>query len=417
MYTLVSTYLKPKGLSQTYGPYDISLQTLRTIKSTYIDGYIELANVALTDNIFVTIDEFRELNLPMRDNHTFEYWLRYIGNKTIPGVEIRPDYITREVKSRNVLHAGYKVDLCKRTQAPNNTLAIGDMNDVYLRKENVDVNILRTRSLTTVNGFFHPHVPYYDGVAIVGGGSQCKYLGKLQVGLWSFSGIGDVQMIPIKEDMIHRFKTGVLLANKAIVDMNTDIENKSILVFIAGYMLTGTNLVSVMSDVTGVIKIDMRAFDLVRRVTQAHGHINLESAGFTYDPEDSSLTQFSANKILSDVVTKKIMSLPQSFIAIIDTPSLSITRHPIAKTGLIDRRISITEPNLPIIDSCGRCPEYWIQSQNTAYSIHLPHSYYEKHLHETRKQFTYDRFNTAIEVDGFQEHNYQFLKLISVKLA
>lgn len=417
MYTLVSTYLKPKGLSQTYGSYDISLQTIKTIKNTYIDGYIELSNVALTDNIFVTIDEFRELNLPMRDDHTFEYWLRYIGKKTIPGSEIRPDYITREVKSRNVLHAGYRVDLCKRTQAPDASLGIGDMNDLYLRKENVDVNMLRTRSLTTVNGFFHPHVPYYDGVAIVGGASQSKFLGKTQVGLWSFSGVGDVQMVSIKEDMVHRFKEGVPLANKAIIDLNMDIENKSILIFIAGYMLTGTSLVSIMSDVTGVIKIDMRAFNLVRRVTQAYGHINLESAGIAYDATDSSLKQLSTVGILSDVVAKKILSLPQSFIAVVDTPSLSITRHPVTKTGLIDRRISLTEPNLPIIDSCGRCPEYWIQKQNTAYSIHLPHSYYERHLHETRKQHTYDRFNAAIEVDGFQEHNYEFLKLISVKLA
>lgn len=417
MYTLVSTYLKPKGQSQTYGAYDISLQTIKTIKNTYIDGYIELSNVALTDNIFITIDAFKELNLPMRDDHTFEYWLRYIGKRTIPGTEVRPDYVTREVKSRNVLHAGYRVDLCKRTHAPNAALAIGDMNDVYLRKESVDVNMLRTRSLTTVNGYFHPHVPYYDGVAIVGGGSQTKYLGKLQVGLWSFSGVGDIQMIPIKEDMVHRFKTGVLLSNKAIVDMSMNIENKSILVFVAGYMLTGTNIVSIMSDVTGVVKIDMRAFDIIRRITQAYGRINLESAGITYDPTDLSLKQFGANKILSDVVTKKILTLPQSFIAIIDTPSLSITRHPLVKTGMIDRRISLTEPNMPIIDSCGRCPEYWIHGQNTAYSIHLPHGYYEHHLHETRKQYTYDRFNAAIDVDGYQEHQYEFLKLVSVKLA
>lgn len=417
MYTLVSTYLKPKGLSQTYDSYDISLQTIRYIKSNYIDGYIELGNKALSDNIFITIDAFRELNLPMREDHTFEYWLSYIGDRTIPGTEIRPDYVTRVVKARNAIQAGYRFDLCKRTQAPEATVALGDLNDVYLRKEDVNLNLLRKRSLTTVNGYFHPHVPYYDGVAIVGGGSHCKYLGELQVGLWSFAEVADIQMIPIKEDMVHKFKSGVLLSNKAIIDMNTNIENKSILVFVAGYLLSGSNVVSVMSDVTGVVKIDMRAFDIIRKITQAYGHINLESVGIPFDKKETSLIQFGSAKMISDVVAKKVLTLPQSFIAIVDTPSLSMTRQPIPRTGIFDRRIHVTEPNLPIIDSCGRCPEYWIQYQNVAYSINLPNSYYENHLHETRKQFTYDRFNTAIEVNGFQEHNYEFLKLISVRLA
>lgn len=417
MYTLVSTYLKPKGLSQTYANYDISLQAIRYIKSNYIDGYIELENKALTDNIFITIDAFRELDLPMREDHSFEYWLTYIGNKTIPGTEVRPDYVTREVKARNAIQAGYRFDLCKRTQTPDATVALGDLNDVYLRKEDVKLDVLRKRSLTTVNGYFHPHVPYYDGVAIVGGGSHCKYLGELQVGLWSFSEVGDIQMIPIKEDMVHKFKSGVLLANKAIIDMNMNIENKSILVFVAGYLLSGSNLVNIMSDTTGVIKIDMRAFDVIKKVTQAYGHISLESIGIPFDKKETSLIQFGAAKTISDVVAKKILTLPQSFIAIVDTPSLSMTRQPIPRTGLSDRRIYLTEPNLPIIDSIGRCPEYWIQKQNVAYSINIANSYYENYLHETRKQFTYDRFNKAIEVNGFQEHNYEFLKLVSVKLV
>ena len=83
MYKLVSTFLKPKGISNTYQNIDISLMMVGFIQDNFLDGYIELSNVNLDDNVFLTIQDFRQINLPYRLDQTFEYWLSFIGNKTI----------------------------------------------------------------------------------------------------------------------------------------------------------------------------------------------------------------------------------------------------------------------------------------------------------------------------------------------
>lgn len=415
MYRFVSSYLKPRGASYTYQDIDISLKTIEFIQNEYIDGYIELSNPALDDNIFITIQEFRELKLPHRLDQTFEYWLAYIGNSTIVGTENRPNYGTNIVRSRNAAQSSYKYDLCKRSLSPTANIAIGDMNDLYVRKEDVDLTMLRNRSLTTVNGYLHPHVPYYDGIAIVGGGSQHKIIGNLNVGILSFVTVGDIQMIPITKERISKYTDGVLLSDKVVIDTGRDLTNKSIIVSIAGYPLISSPLVSVVSDVTGVIKINMRSFDVVRHVNNQIGQINLEACGIISPVENMGLPPLSMNYLRSDIMMLQYLTLPQSFIAVIDTPTLTVDRTPVTRSGVPHRCISENEPNLPIMDSNGLLPEYWVGPQNGPYSIMFPARYYETYLYETVPQNEPDSHTRVLPVNGYVEHSYEYLQMVAVK--
>lgn len=415
MYRFVSSFLKPRGASYTYQDIDISLKTIDYIQKEYIDGYIELSNPALDDNIFITIQEFRELKLPHRLDQTFEYWLAYIGNKTIVGTEDRPNYTTDIVRARNAAQSSYKYDLCKRTMGPNANLAVGDMNDIYLHKTDVDLEMLHTRCLTTVNGYLHPNVPYYDGLAIVGGGSQHKIIGNVNVGLLSFVTVGDIQMIPITKERISKYTDGVLLSDKVVIDTGRDLTNKSIIVSIAGYPLISSPLVSVVSDDTGIIKIDMRGFDVVRHVNNQIGEINLESCGIVSPIDGMGLPPLSKNYLRSDIMMLQYLTLPQSFIAIIDTPTLTVERYPVVRSGVPHRGISVIEPNLPIMDSNGKLPEYWISPQNGPYSIMFSARYYETYLYETVPQYEPDNHTRVIPTGGWREHSYDYIRMIAVK--
>lgn len=414
MYRFVSSYLKPRGAANTYENIDITLQTIEFIQRQYIDGYIELSNVALDDNIFITIQEFRELKLPHRLDQTFEYWLAYIKNATIFGTEIRPNYVTNLAKSRNAIQAGYSFNLCKRTLSPDASIAIGDMNDLYLHKFAVSLETLRNRSLVTVNGYMHPHVPYYDGIAIVGGGSQHKLIGDLTIGVLSFANISDLQMIPITKERISRYKDGVPYADKVIINVGRDLRDKSIIMVIGGYPLISSPLVSVVGDEAGVISIDTRTFDVVRHINNSVGDINLESCGIVSPDPAKGIPPLSANYLRSDIQMLQYLTLPQSFIVIVDTPTLVVERTSVQRSGIPDRYISVTEPNLPIMDSDGRLIEYWIAPQNGPYVIMTSPSYYKQYLYETTQQYEIDNHTRVIPVGGFQEHSLDYLKIISV---
>lgn len=415
MYRFVSSYLKPRGAANTYENIDISLQTIEYIQRQYIDGYIELSNPTLTDNIFITIQEFRELKLPHRLNQTFEYWLAYIKNATIYGTEDRPNYTTSLVRARNIIQAGYSFNLCKRTLDPEAPIAIGDMNDLYIYRFGVPLETLRKRSLVTINGYMHPHVPYYDGIAVVGGGSQHKLIGELTVGLLSFSKVADLQMVPITEDKITRYQPGVPYSNKVVLDLGRDLRNKSVIVVIGGFPLISSPLVSIVGDESGVITIDTRTFDVVRHVNNSIGDINLESCGLVTPDPIKGIPPLSASYLRSDIFMLKYLTLPQSFIVVVDTPTLVVEKTTVPPTGLPSRHISMFEPNLPIMDSDGRVLEYWISPQNGPYIIMSRDNYYKQYLYETTQQYEPNDHTRVLPVSGFEPQSLDFLKIISVR--
>ena len=415
MYRFVSSYLKPRGAANSYENIDISLQTIAYIQREYVDGYIELSNPTLTDNIFITIQEFRELKLPHRLDQTFEYWLAYIKNATINGTEERPNYVTNLVKARNAIQAGYTFNLCKRTLDPNASIAIGDMNDLYLYRFGVPTETLNKRSLITVNGYMHPHVPYYDGIAVIGGGSQHKLIGDLTLGILSFANVADLQMIPITEERISRYQPGVAYSNKVVIDVGRDLRNKSVIVVIGGYPLISSPLVSIVGDEAGVITVDTRSFDVVRHVNNSVGEINLEACGVVSPDSIKGIPPLSANYLRSDLFMTKYLTLPQSFIVVVDTPTLVVEKTAVPPTGLPARHISMTEPNLPIMDSDGRLPEYWISPQNGPYVICTRNNYYKQYLYETVQQYEPDDHTRVLPVGGFEPQSLDYLKIISVR--
>lgn len=414
MYRFVSSYLKPRGAAYTYVNADISLQTIEYIQREYIDGYIELSNPALDDNIFITIQEFRELKLPHRLNQTFEYWLAYIKNATIHGTEIRPNYVTNLVRARNAIQASYSFNLCKRTQSPTAAVPIGDMNDLYLHRFGTPIDILTKRSLITVNGYMHPHVPYYDGIAVVGGGSQHKLIGDLTVGILSFAKVGDIQMVPITTDKISRYGAGIPYSDKVVIDVGRDLRNKSVIVVLGGYPLISSPLVSIVGDESGVITINTRTFDVVRHVNNSVGEINLESCGIVSPDPIKGIPPLSTKYLRSDIMMLKYLTLPQSFIAIVDTPTLVVEKTTVPSSGLPDRHVTQLEPNLPIMDSNGRIIEYWISPQNGPFGILTRPDYYKNYLYETTQQYEPDNHTRVLPVGGFQPHSLEFLKIISV---
>lgn len=414
MYRFVSSFLKPKSVTQSYQNVDISLMTIGHIFTNFLDGYIELSNPALEDNIYLTMEEFRRIELPYRLDQTFEYWLSYIGNKTIFSSTTRPNYVSNMVKARNILQSSYQFQLCHRQYPPNESMPVGDLNDLYIYKPDVDKRMLQNRSLVSINGYMHPCVPYYDGIAVVGGGSQHKIIGDLTATLLSFANIGDIKQYPIRPEQVNRYKAGYPLSDKVVIDIGTDLTNKSIIVSIGGYPLIANGLVSILSDVGGVIKLDTRGFDLIRHINNQVGQINLEALGIVTPDDDKGLPPLSAKGLLSDVITKQYLCLPQSFIAIVDTPLLTLEKEVVSSTGLRDRHVSMSEPILPIMDSYGRIVDYWIVPENGPYAICTANDYYKQYNYETIGQFSFDIHNRVMPVGGFSPHQLEYLKITSV---
>ena len=389
--------------------------TLKEIRTQFIDGYIELSNPLLDDNVYLTIDAFRQSQLPMRLDMTFEYWLSYIGNRTIDAPEQKPDYTSALVKFRNAYQCDYKIDLCNRKYAPDANIVITNKQDLYVRKEGVDLNALHNRCLTTVNGYLHPCVPYYGGISVIGGGMLHKQLGSHQVGIMSFSDIGDITQIALTKERITKVRPELKYSDKALIDLGLDITNKSLIVSIGGYLVTDPNIVKVVSAEGGLIAINTKRFDMIRHINDQIGEIDLTPCGIV-TPDHKGFIPLHKDALLDDIVALQYLTLPQSFVAVIDTPVMTTETIPVTSTGVMNRRISTREPNLPIIDTNGRIKEYWIDRQNICYSLNFKHGLYHHYLFETDKQSAIGKHVKITQVGKYFAHDFKYLKMVSVKV-
>ena len=164
MYQYVKSFLKPVGVNQSYQDINVSLMTLGDIYKKFIDGYIELSNTAIDGNVFLSVEDLKSCDLPKRDNLTFEYWLSYIGNRSLPTTDTRVEFVTKKISHRDALQAGYDLMICSRDAHYGANLPQSEKKDLYLTKSTGAIGLLRTRSLVSVNGHLHPHRSYYRGI-------------------------------------------------------------------------------------------------------------------------------------------------------------------------------------------------------------------------------------------------------------
>ena len=110
---------------------------------------------------------------------------------------------------------------------------------------------------------------------------------------------------------------------------------------------------------------------------------------------DSDFGLLRLADVSSDVVINKWLTLPQSFIAIIKTPNLTVKQIPSQWTGLLNTFEHFEEPKLPLQDLYGRLPEYWIKKQHQAWVVQVRDSIYKSRSHLTAndetKQFVNDQ--------------------------
>ena len=184
---------------------------------------------------------------------------------------------------------------------------------------------------------------------------------------------------------------------------------------IAGYPIIGSDIVSIASDEQGILNINTRRFDIVTHLNRQLGKINLESLGILNNGDIHSLRPMSKQAILSDLITRKYLTLPQSFVIIVDTPELTIERIPVVSSGIRDVHINLNEPNLPIIDSYGRIVEYWVSPENNVYSIITANDYYKTFNYETVETNIIDTHNLVMPVGGYQQHSLEYLRMTAVR--
>lgn len=418
MYSFKSSYLKPLQRSQPYQNVNLTNIPLQTILDSYSDGFITLTHTNLKKPVYLLLSKLRTMDVPVNPKLNFGPWLTQLGNRRLPTIDKAPKYVTEKVYCRDAVLAGFHVDPCEPYKTHKTDAAIGNKTNLYLQVSQKAIPVAHKRFLTTVNGMMHRCTGFEDGCHIVDGGVSAMHYGACNVGVWSFEHIGDIHQFALTNDNVFKLQPSIPLSKSFVIKLGRDIENTSIVLSLGGFPYVNPPFVSVVNAEYGIIKVDTSKIDIATCLLQSRHRLNLTDLGL-FDPTDTdeneSFGKLDTRDLANDVLVKKWLTLPQSFVAIIDTPDLTVQEHSAHWTGLYGVYEYHENPYHVLMDNYGRCPEYWVKKQHEAWIVLVEDPVYRPYITNTTNQDEVIFRNDAIPYHAETELPMTFLEITSTK--
>lgn len=372
MYVFVKSLTAENTLGSQFMDNDISEMSMTNIFSIYRKVYVTLTNVYLEKPVVVDLDTLRKefCNSPF----TFNELLFFIGNRSLVTTSVYPDLVKKFATFSDAFRVGYKVEPQNIFKAFDAELPPSEKTSLRLSRPNppTDMEIFYDHCLVSINGFFHR--TDCDGkYAYVLDANKSLFKSKQnQIGILNFYTIGKLKQIPITQDMISKQSNNSDMKFKTFITIDEDISNKAVMMVLGGYLLFIDNK-SFMQINDNTFALNFNDMPFLDRVFESRPYLNLESLNLPVSSDNISL--INTAELFSDEVLTKYLLLPQSFLVLVDTPSLKTTKHYIHSSKLPGMFTTHTDPILPLFVGNGRLAEYWKTREDGVWSVTVQDSY------------------------------------------
>lgn len=383
MYSFESSWLKRRGYNTSYSNINVSNMKLSDIQNDFIDGYIVLSNPALSRYVYYPIQNLIHESIVKDGNKTLNGWFASIGDIRLNTVSDKPKYNIGTVVARDAILSGLNVAMSEPYRPTSTDAVVGHKTHLFINGFYAKANIAQTRVLTTVNGFLHRNYPFEDGIQVIDGGSSWLHSGSNNTGIISFEQVGDITQIALSKDNIHRQTASTPYYQSFLIDLDLDITNKSIILSLGGYMFVSPKFCRVVNSSSGLISVDLSKIDIVFKVLNSYEYIDLSSMNILTNTTDLDYGKVRQSEVISDVSVLNWLNLPQSFVTVVDTPSLTVEYLSLQKTGSYGVFDYHEEPKLPLMDHYGRLQEYWINKLNDGWLLRVANPIYKRYLYKT----------------------------------
>lgn len=357
MYTYVTATVLSRTPGSPWTSADIADKALHAVFADFLRVYLTVKDSFREDrDIYVDLGAYRtELaNSPMTVNE----WLLSMVGRPLVTVEKLPTEDLVSAQYANAVMTGYKIQLGKMGYPSPEEMPVTALHDLRLTRPGMPTNmgLLHTDCLLSVNGYFHRSD--YDGTSafILDGGITAAMKRCSHTGILSFLGMGGLKTYQFRDEDIQPLTEGAPLKEGIVLTMPADLNGKSILMILGGYLIQEEAGVFYQNgDNTWVLNI--KGLPYYERYLESKDEIDLTSlpVGIPDTSEEIGVVQES---LLTDATLRAYLKLSQSFVAVINTPKLYMNIIALRVSQLPGLITAYQDPVYPLFMGYGKKVEF-----------------------------------------------------------
>lgn len=381
-YEYIGSQCQSRDIGSQWTIADVKFAKLDSLYETLSRFYLKLFNTVLQRECIVDM-------IAMRSSYrtysgTVSQWLIDIGDMSLPEVETLPDPTIRFANYGNVLQAGYKIHLVDRTQETGLNYPKELLNDAQLLRASIDTDYerLHTHCIPMVRGFAHNSDTDGAHYFIVDAGKVLRKVTQAHIGILSFSSIGQVKKVSIPPATIHRVDADVPLFKKLVFTTEESMVGKSFILSLGGYLYFPRPDIFFQSGESSFTLVLENA-NYIERYLESKDILDLSSLGLP--PMDNNLDAVAKDNLISDETIRKYFALSQSFLAIVDTPHLTVRKMALRNNHVPGTYTTNINPVFPVVTGYGRMPGYWKTCERGVWSLKVDDNYLRPYISRQRE--------------------------------
>lgn len=404
------SYVKALALSRSIGSQwkEVPLAAILVfdIYQTYSKIYLVLNNSVLATEVVVDMDVLRAQYSSYAG--TLEALLVTIGNATLPTVPSLPNTEVKFAKYSDAVRVGYKVKTCIMGREVPDNYPANELIDLKMDRPNyqTDMDLIEDYCLVSVNGHYHWNESAGNHAYIKDGGKTLQHSKLNHLGILSFLDIGKLTKIHLDPEEIVPVTAGTELRDKINFSVTEDLDNKSYILILGGYMILPQEGVFWRSGQHG-FTLDINRITYMERLLESHKYMDMKALGLTTYPLGDNV--FNTAEIMSDTVIRKYMTLSQSFLVLVDVPHLVSNKINIRHSNLPGMFTSYQDPVYPLIVNYGKVAEYWKTEEDGFWSVNVQDSYLRNYVASQQPVKSEQAINDAMLANKPFYHSRGFL--------
>lgn len=356
---------------------DLNEKSIFDIFSSYSKIYLILTHSIVSGTFYVDMDIFKEQY--SSSNLTLDELLTLNGNNTLEYVETIPDTAIKYARFGDGFRAKYKIDTTIIGVASPDNYPEKDKVDIVLTRPNykTSMDTIHTHCLVSVNGYIHMTDTDGEKAYVYEGGRTKNKSKQSTLGILSFLDIGQLTKIQLDPARILAETDESSLKDKIIFSVDQDLDNKSYILVLGGYMIFPSENTFWRSGVR-TFSLDLNKLPYVERLYESSLYLDLSHLELTEQIIGEHV--YSMPELWSDDVIKKYMTMSQSFLVIVDTPNLYTDKIFLKKSNTPGKFTAYQDPNLPLILNYGKIAEYWKEYEDGYWSVSVVDNYLRNYI-------------------------------------